>query len=310
MGFGTNSATSYSSQILGAMGGGANAAGAVGSLASNFSIAGQALSLVTGLYQFGKGIVEEYKGKQEARRTVRPTLDISKPYDNMLGLFENLAQYGLDANALTFSNNQNQNALTASLNTILQSGGDPNAVNQAFQSYAKSTQDLAIEDSTRRWQKVAALSDATDKLSQAKIQEFLYNEDAPFKDKAQLNAAQIQSGGQNQMAGLDAITANLLRLSNANYKPSSTYAPQTQPVVINNSTQVTPEGYPQISPNAITRGPGLQVDTSGSPYQVSYPSISPNAVSRGAGLTVDTRGTAPTQLSLLNTLLNNVGIVY
>lgn len=163
------------------------------------SYATAGLGMISGLVNMGKG-------RAAARRNVRPVLDQSGLYEDLLSLYEDQAQYGYDASTMQFLTEENQGALTGTLQAMLMAGASPNDVAGAYAGYANQMQKVAADSSDRRWAKIASLTSATDRLFQSQQQEFLYNQDAPYKDKAQAAAAQQNVGQQQFWSGLTSLT--------------------------------------------------------------------------------------------------------
>lgn len=176
----------------------------------------------------GSGRNQIKQGQELAARNPRPILNESGIYDNLLGMFEQQAQYGLDKNALQFASTANQQSLSETLNTMLTLGGSPNAVSSAYGAYADSNTKLAEADADRRWQKVQAVAGATDRLFDARREEFLYNEDAPYKDTAQISSNLQQTGYQQEMVGKDFMMSSLLKGFNEPYGSANQQTPIQQ----------------------------------------------------------------------------------
>lgn len=172
--------------------------------------------LVLGSINAVSGLVENGQGKALQRNNVRPKFNQSGMYDDLVSMYSAQAQYGIDPNSLSFARDNNAENLTAGINGLVMAGGDPNMISSMFTGAAKANNDLAIKDSDRRWAKVQAVGGAIDKLYDAKKEEFLYNEDGPYKDAAKLAAAKIAEGNKKTMSGLDMIGGGLTKAFGSN----------------------------------------------------------------------------------------------
>lgn len=188
------------------------------------------LTYIGAIVGMGAGLVNMAKGKQEARRNVRPILDQSGMYEDLLGLYQQQAEYGYDPSTMQFLTEENQNALTGTLQAMLMAGASPNDVAGAYAGYANQAQKVAADSSDRRWQKIAALTSATDRLFQSEQQEFLYNEDAPYKDKAQAAAARQNMGQQQFWGGLSSLTSTAQKSTAGNNAYSDEIAKQIKAI--------------------------------------------------------------------------------
>jgi len=187
-------------------------------------------TLVPGAIETIGGLLGIGSGNKMAIGNVRPTYKGSQIWNNLLGRFESESQYGLSQSDLQISQEQQQNALAGTMNTLLLAGADPNTLADAYSTMADSFNQLGIEDSRARWQKVQALAGVTEQLANAKKDEFLYNEDAPYKDRAQASAAKQQAGWQSLLQGADSLFGNFAKIMNKNYQTSN------KPVLADNAS--------------------------------------------------------------------------
>lgn len=167
--------------------------------------------LAYGGFQTIQGLFEQNDAERLAETNVRPVAKTANLYDDLVSRFAGESQYGIDRNARSFANENINNNFSAGLSAMLMAGGNANSAVSLYGASTQATQNLAVQDSERRWQKVNALAGIVDKQNEAKIQDWLYNEDAPYKDKARL-AAQKQMMGYNQaMTGVDYTMGALTR---------------------------------------------------------------------------------------------------
>lgn len=167
-------------------------------------------ALISGGIKLISGAKQQKEARKLARENARPNYEGTDMYEDLLDFMTNQAQFGLDKNALTFAEEANARALTAGLNTSLQSGGTPNDIGNMYSQFTDSLNQLAIADSDKRYQKVGAIAGTVDRIAGGSRDEFLYNRDAPFKDTAQLAAAKQNAGYQEFMGGLDTIFSSII----------------------------------------------------------------------------------------------------
>ena len=182
----------------------AGEAAVLSALTTAVPYAGAAVGMLTGLANL-------ISGKKAAKNNIRPVLKQSGMYEDMLSMYEDQAQYGYDASTMNFLTEENQNALTGTLQTMLMAGASPNDVAGAYAGYSNQMQKAAADSSDKRWAKIAALSSAADKLFESKQQEFLYNEDGPYKDAAQAAAAKQNVGQQQLWGGLQSVVGTAVK---------------------------------------------------------------------------------------------------
>lgn len=218
------------------------------------------LGAVSTLINAGVGVAQLVKAKQMARRNPRPTLGnlVVDDYGNLLDMYEQQAQYGIDPSALNFAASKNENALTATLQSMLLAGANPNSVGNAYSNFTDAMGNLAVQESERRWQKITALAPITQQLAEAKLQTFLYDKDAPYKDLAQTAAAKQNAGSNMILGSINSLLGNTIKLTAAdnsykeqnkildrilNQKPTPT---TTQPEVKVDNTPAAPHyGSPE-----------------------------------------------------------------
>jgi len=165
------------------------------------------LNTLAGGIQIASGAHQIKQGKELAKRNVRPELGnlVTGDYENLLNLYEQQAQYGIDPGSLNFVAGKNEDALQATLQSMLLAGGSPNAVGNAYRNFTGAMSDLGVMESERRWDKIKTLAPITEQLADAKLQRFLYDKDAPYKDKAQEASLKMNTGYQQLMAGIDTV---------------------------------------------------------------------------------------------------------
>jgi hypothetical protein len=171
-------------------------------------------ALIAGGVQLASGIIQTTQGKKRAKRNARPELgnEVTTDYGNLLDLFEQQATYGVEPSTLNFISGKNEDALQSTLESMLLAGGSPNAVSNAYRGFTTSMSDLGVAETERRWEKIKTLAPITEQLADAKLQKFLYDKDAPYKDEAQAAALQQQMGYQQFMQGLDTLASTAINV--------------------------------------------------------------------------------------------------
>lgn len=164
-----------------------------------------ALPLLLGAAKGAVGIAQMISGNHLAKNNIRPTYHGADIWKHLLTVMQGQAQFGIDQNSLSFADNSNKDALAGSIDALLKAGGDPNSIAGIYDAYTAATQKLTMADSDRRWAKIQSIADVTGQLANAQKDEFLYNEDAKFKDTAQLAAQKQKNGLSMLFGGLDTI---------------------------------------------------------------------------------------------------------
>lgn len=195
-------------------------------------------SLVLGAVQSGTGLYQAINASNQAKKNVRPNYNIPYEYYKNLNSAETMASRGLAPQALnTFYNQQGQNQAGA-IDAILQSGGDPNAINSVYGNTQQGNQRILAEDANAKDKNLLNVMDINNILAGEKEKQFYVNKFQPYADKAALYSQQKQAGFQNFFGGLDTAGAGFaanqttkladayMRLMNGSSGGSS-LAPQT-----------------------------------------------------------------------------------
>lgn len=149
------------------------------------------IGIATGLAQTTAGIINNAKAKKEAKllARTRPKYAISDLSGQELDLAESeAASGGISARAETAYNNLNNKQFSSSLGAILKGGGSVNNVADVFGENDEGRQRLALLSDQMRLGQIDRLSRARASMMEQEDKAFLYNVDAPWKDKAQANA--------------------------------------------------------------------------------------------------------------------------
>lgn len=163
------------------------------------------------IYQMAQAKKKENEAKRLAEQNKRPTYQIPESEYDTQALLRSRAGQGLsDASKQYFDNNAN-NALDNTLNTVLRGGGDVNSVANAYQASLDARSKLALADDAARLQNIQALVQNNARMSDNADKAFQINQFAPYADRAQyanglVNASQVQmNNGLNSLAGAAAL---------------------------------------------------------------------------------------------------------
>lgn len=146
------------------------------------------IGAAVGVAQLVTGAINNRKAKKAARELerTRPMYNISQQAKNDLSFSEaDLASGGLSSGAESAYNNLNNQQFSSSLNAILKGGGSVNNVGSVFGANEEGRQRLALLNDQMRLQKINNLNRARQSMLNEEDKAFMYNIDAPYKDKAQ-----------------------------------------------------------------------------------------------------------------------------
>lgn len=156
-------------------------------------------------YSIGSGIVKANKAKKEAQQLqkTRPKYQNS-PY---AGQGVSLAQSELSRRGSEFLDEQADQDLSSSLDTILKSGGSSNDVASLFTQNSIGRARVAMMRDNLRLNQIANLSRAQETAEEDRQRQFGFNEVAPWKDAASANAAAKEQAQAQIQAGVTSLAS-------------------------------------------------------------------------------------------------------
>ncbi len=164
------------------------------------------ISGAVGLAKSITGAINNKKAKKEARELEanRPKYQISDLAKKDLSLAESeVGAGGLSATAENAYNNLNNKQFSASLGAILRGGGSVNNVADVFSANDEGRQRLALLSDQMRLNKIDRLSQSRKQMMEQEDKAFMYNVDAPWKDKAQAASQSRQQAQKDIWGGID-----------------------------------------------------------------------------------------------------------
>jgi len=177
------------------------------------------VSAGVGLVQTAIGLVNNAKAKKEARKleASRPTYSISDQAGRDLSLAESEMGTGLSAGAESAYNNLNNQQFSSSLNAILKGGGSVNNVGSVFGESEEGRQRLALLSDQMRLQKINNLNRARNSMINEEDKAFMYNIDAPWKNKAQAVSSSRQQAQEMIGQGIGSVANTAMQFAGQNY---------------------------------------------------------------------------------------------
>lgn len=181
-----------------------------------------AVAVGTAGYKIYSGAHAKSKARKEAAKlsATRPKLQITPEQQDQLSLAESEFNNGLGAEATQAYNNATDRQFATSLDAILKSGGSANNIGSLYDSSEQGRQALAITTQNNRLNNIRNLMFAQNQMSDARNNQFKFNQWAPWADLSQATAnlkvqgqQEIDSGistaGQGVMAAFGGSNFNL-----------------------------------------------------------------------------------------------------
>jgi hypothetical protein len=165
---------------------------------------------------------------------LRPLYKIQKPIKDNQAIAESRASKGLNDRTLNNYNEFTQRNLTASLNTMMMGGTAMNNIGEVFSSADAGERKLAIMDDEMQARNVRELVLQNREMGGELDKEWMWNVQAPWKDKQQAILARLQKNQQGVSDGINTV-ANAA----ANYVTSKQYEKEGDQVFGNKVAEAT-----------------------------------------------------------------------
>jgi hypothetical protein len=157
---------------------------------------------------FGKKSAESTAKKLAASR---PKLSDSPYLKDQLSLAESEVSTGMSAEAKAAYEGDLDRSLSTSLSAVLKGGGSPNSVGQILSNDQVGRGRLAIMKDNMRLNQINNLTRAQDANEEERQKQFGVNEDAPWKDESQANAASLQASNQQMWSGIETAGSGVMK---------------------------------------------------------------------------------------------------
>jgi hypothetical protein len=208
------------------------------------------------------GLFKSGKTKREAARleASRPELASSPFVKDQLSLAESSLASGMSAEAESAYTQGVERDLSTSLDAILKGGGDVNNVADIFDRSQTGRQRLSLMKENLRLNQIGQLAAARSASEDERLQQFQFNEWAPWADKARANA-QARQGSENMIWGglqtLGSAATSFLENQSAQSAFNQSMAGANNPAVSPNIRSTNVQGpVPTNSGNVMSPGQG------------------------------------------------------
>lgn len=151
------------------------------------------------------GGIKAKKAKQAAALNAknRPVYQTPQSEFDTLSLLENRASQGLSDNSKQYYQQNQDRALTAGINGILQGGGSVNNIDSLLNQYSNANGRLALANDEAQVKNIYSLIGQRQRMADYQDKQFQINDYAPFADRAQQFAQERAQGQGMVSAGLN-----------------------------------------------------------------------------------------------------------
>lgn len=161
------------------------------------------------------GAIQKQKAQKAANANVMPTYQIPQSQNDVLNLAESQAGNGMSAAARQQLQNNANSGLAATLNSQQRNGGDANAMSGAYNNYAEGIDKNAIYDDQARVANLRNLQTQYQNQSAYQDKAWQINDYAPWANRAQAIAGQLQGANQWETSGMNTLLSGLAKTGSA-----------------------------------------------------------------------------------------------
>jgi hypothetical protein len=165
-----------------------------------------------GVAQIGIGIGQKIKAKKLAKGLVKPDYKINPEYRDNTSLAENELSTGMSREAQQAYNNQEDKAVSTSIDAILRSGGSAQNVSDVYNGSEEGRQRMIMMREQLRQQKINDVVRSREQLAEQKDKEFQINKWFPYTQGLNTINELNKNSSANIGKGLGAIAGAAVTL--------------------------------------------------------------------------------------------------
>jgi len=211
-----------------------------------------------GVGQAVNGFIKKGKAKRMAEKNIRPEAQIAKPILDNQALSESRAGSGLSDSAKQLFTTNSDRALTASIDAILKSGGNPNMIGDIYDDYNTGASKMAFAEDEAKFRNINMLVRSNEKLAEEQDKVWGINKYAPWADRAREASSLSREGNQDVFSGANAAIGSWAGMETAKLAPT---AGEARPM----GTATAPtNGWTQ--PQPLAKMPKLNLDPNRVPF--------------------------------------------
>jgi hypothetical protein len=158
-----------------------------------------------GLIKTVGGLFGNAKANADGRKNIRPNYYIPKPVFDNQSISEARASKGLSDSSLEAYRTGTQRTTSASLNAILQNGGDLNHIGDVYTAGENGVSKMSIIDDEMKARNIGNLLNQNNEMAGYLDKEWQINKYAPWADKQQEIAQRKANSNALMMKGLSDI---------------------------------------------------------------------------------------------------------
>jgi phosphoenolpyruvate carboxylase len=163
-------------------------------VAAGVAIVGVGTSVYKGIHAHNL----EKKAQRERDAMKEPFFKVQDEYYQNRNIAESNAQQGISQASKDYQTVENERALSSSIKGLKDGGGSPNAISGLFDTFNRSVDRTAAEDSMAHLQNIQYYMDQNANIGNEKQKQWSLNEDQPYQRKLKEITERIGASKQNE----------------------------------------------------------------------------------------------------------------
>lgn len=166
-------------------------------------------AVVVGVGTIGYGAYQKSKAKKAYNAIQDAPYEISKLYNDNVGLSESQAQTGFSPETTNYFTQQLQQGLASSSNAMLQAGGGINEFASAYQNFTQGIKSFSLENDKLKMAKIKQLIDDRSALAREQTQQWAINKYRKMQDQKAAAAAMLGNANATINQGINSTVQGL-----------------------------------------------------------------------------------------------------
>lgn len=178
-------------------------------LGGAISVGSAALGVASGIGQYIGGAREVSSAREGLSKLKQPFYKVQDEYFQNRNMAGQLAQGGMPAATKDYVTNERNRGFGAAITGLNQSGGNPNAYADLFDSFNNSIDKTAAQDAATQMENIKYFTEANKDLAGQKTTAWSLNEYQPYQNKLKELTERMAAGKQNKMGGIQTAIGSL-----------------------------------------------------------------------------------------------------
>jgi hypothetical protein len=178
-------------------------------LGGGLTVASSVAGIASGIGQYIGGEREVSKAREGLSKLKTPFYKIQDEYFQNKNIAANQAQGGLPGATKDYVTNERNRGFGAAISGLNQTGGDPNAYADLFDSFNNSINKTAAQDAATQMENIKYFTEANKDLAGQKTTQWSLNEYQQYQNKLKELTERMAAGKQNKAGGIQTAIGSL-----------------------------------------------------------------------------------------------------